>query len=123
MSRMDSAQKKPLILVLASTAVVYVWSLVFWYLFFILLSVEVLRIPIGLGGALYPLFFSIPVLAITFCYEVIALTVIKNPSKLLQRQRLVTLWLPVAVVSIGLVLFCPMDEQTSYLEYVVTKRF
>jgi len=42
--------------VLGKTMVIYIYSLIFWELFFDQFSHGMLEIPMGLDGALYPIF-------------------------------------------------------------------
>jgi hypothetical protein len=57
--------QRPWLWAASATLIVYFWALLFWYLFFDLFAWEMLHIPMGLGGAIYPSLFSVPVLAFT----------------------------------------------------------
>src|SRR6266853_1327424 len=114
--------QRPWLWALLVTLIVYVWAFVFWYLFFNLLSWEVLQIPMGLGGAIYPVFFSLPVVAFTGLYEVIIVKRRLFSSRIRQHYLPFTLGVPAILVPIALILFCPMDTQMSYLEYVLTQK-
>ncbi len=107
---------------LLATVIVYVWAVIFWYLFFNLLSWEVLQIPMGLGGALYPVFFTIPVLVATGIYEIVIVKKRRGSNRIQRHYLLITLWIPVAAVSLALILLCPMDTEMSYLEYLFTRK-
>ena len=113
---------KPRISVFLATLIVYVWALLFWYLFFVLLSWEVLQIPMGLGGAIYPVFFTLPVVVSTAFYEISIVQRRLVSPRIRQHYLLFTLGVPAAVVAVALILFCPMDTQMSYLGYVLTQR-
>jgi hypothetical protein len=111
---------------LTSTAIIYGWSLLFWFLFLNLFSWGVLRIPMGLGGAIYPALFTVPVLLGTLAWEVGVAFALEAFPALRSRTRLLTTWLPAALVALALVVACPMDtagsgEPTSYLGYVFSK--
>jgi hypothetical protein len=114
--------QRPWLWALLVTLILYVWAFVFWYLFFNLLSWEVLQIPMGLGGAIYPVFFSLPVVAFTGLYEVIIVKRRLFSPRIRQHYLLFTVGVPAILVPIALILFCPMDTQMSYLEYVLTQR-
>jgi hypothetical protein len=114
--------RRPWLWAASATFIVYLWTLVFWYLFFKLFAWEVLQIPMGQGGAVYPVLFSVPVLAFTAIYEIVVTTRRLNSERIRKSYLLFTLWIPVVVVTVALIVFCPMDTQMSFLEYVITQR-
>lgn len=113
---------RPWLWALSATAIVYLWSLLFWYLFFVLLAWEALQIPMGLGGAVYPALFSVPVLVLTAMYEISIAWRGLNSRGSRKRHLLLTLGLPATAVTITLILFCPMDTQMGFLQYVIAQR-
>jgi len=66
----------------------------------------------GLGGAFYPALFFIPVLTFSVIYQVILI------KFSFQKKKLWSLVLPLFLISIGLIVFCPMDNDGSYLRYI-----
>jgi hypothetical protein len=114
--------QRPWLWATSATLIVYVWALLFWYLFFILFAWEMLHIPMGLGGAIYPIFFSVPVLAFTAIYEIVVTRRRPYSERIRKSYLLFTLWVPAAVVTLALIAFCPMDTQMSFLQYVITQR-
>ena len=102
----------------AGVLVTVVWSVVFWYLFFVLLSWHVLKIPLGLGGAIYPVFFIIPVLIGAVVYQAVVASVFKPQEQPHWHLLLWRFFAPCAITSLLLAVFCPMDVQVSYLSYL-----
>ena len=101
----------------AGVFVTVVWSVVFWYLFFVLLSWHILKIPLGLGGAIYPVFFFVPVLVGSVVYQAVVAFIFRPE----QARRYFLLWrffAPCVITSLLLAIFCPMDVQSSYLSYL-----
>jgi hypothetical protein len=47
---------------LAATLIRCVWSLVFYYVWFLKFSWNVFRIPVGMTIIVYPFFFSLPII-------------------------------------------------------------
>ena len=103
---------------LISTACCFVWSIIFWAAFFVGLSWNVLHIPMGQAGAIYPVFFWPFVLIGSLVYEFIIGFFVKPAGISTLRQLTLTLWLPFIVIAILLIVFCPMDTQQSYLSYL-----
>lgn len=99
----------------------YVYSLLFWYFFFNRFAWHTLGIGMGLGGALYPVFFTVPVLVGVLIYEFGVQTVLRGRSVSTSMRLFLTLWLPFSLISFLLVLFCPMDSQYSFLEAFIRK--
>ncbi|HSN15822.1 MAG TPA: hypothetical protein VLT61_14410 [Anaeromyxobacteraceae bacterium] len=118
-----SRPRRPFLGPLAATAIVYAWSLAFWFFFLDLLAWGVFRIPMGLGGAIYPALFTVPVLLGTYAYELAAAFVLTMIPAKRSRELLLTMWLPAAIVAMALVVACPMDTAgsgapESFLGYV-----
>ena len=114
---MVALDRRPWLWAASATLIVYVWALLFWYLFFILFAWEMLHIPMGLGGAIYPSLFSVPVLASTAIYEIVVMRRRPYSERIRKSYLLFTLWVPAAVVTLALIAFCPMDTQMSFLQY------
>ena len=114
--------RRPWVWAASATFIIYVWTLVFWYLFFNLFAWEVLQVPMGHGGAVYPVLFTVPVIAATAVYEIVVAARRLHSERIRQRYLSFTLWIPLVVVTVALVVFCPMDTQTSFLTYVITQR-
>ena len=55
-----------------ATAINFAWAILFWLVFFVGLSWHVLRVPMGLGGAVYPALFFIPVLFGATAYQLVS---------------------------------------------------
>ena len=94
------------------------WAVLFWLVFIVGISWHVLRVPMGLGGAVYPALFILPVLVGSALYQVLVALVRRN-RVLSTRQVLVwSLWVPFVVIALCLVVWCPMDADQSYLGYL-----
>jgi hypothetical protein len=119
---MLAQEQRPWLWAASATLIVYAWALIFWYLFFVLLAWKVLQIPMGLGGAVYPVLFSIPVLVFTAIYEIIVTKRRLNSERIRKSYLLFTLLVPAAVVTVVLIVFCPMDTPMSFVRYVITQR-
>ena len=101
-----------------AAAFVIAWSLVFWFLFFVQLSWGLLKIPMGLAGAIYPVFFLIPVSIMSVIYQLVISRFFK--ARVSTRGRIM-LWrfaVPCVITSLVLMVFCPMDGQGLYLSYL-----
>jgi len=114
--------RRPWMWAASATFIIYVWTLVFWYLFFNLFAWEVLQVPMGQGGAVYPVLFTVPVIACTAFYEIFVAAARLNSERIRQRYLSFTLWIPLLVVTVALIVFCPMDTEMSFLMYVITQR-
>jgi hypothetical protein len=96
---------------------VLVWCVAFWLIWFVWLSWDIWRIPMGLGGALYPLFFGIPVLVGTVLGQ-LAMHLLLRRYPPTPMQAFAWLFaLPALIATIALIVFAPMDVEMSYLEY------
>lgn len=91
-----------------------IFSWLFWFLWFNLLSWEILGIGMGLGGALYFIFFTPPVLIAASIYEFIFALLLKNRVISRSKRLLYTLWLPFIIIAVLLIVFCPMDSPYWY---------
>ena len=114
--------RRPWLWAASATFIIYLWTLLFWYLFFDLFAWRVLQIPMGQAGAIYPVFFSVPVIACTAIYEIGVAARRVNSETIRKRYLSFTLWIPIIVVTVALIVFCPMDTQMSFLTYVITQR-
>ena len=108
---------------LIATICCFTWSIIFWAVFFVGLSWDVLHIPMGLGGSIYPVFFWPYILVGALIYEFSIGLFVKPDSISTYRQLTLTLWLPFAFIAIVLIVFCPMDTQQSYLSYLFSLLF
>jgi|SRR6267378_5410864 len=125
MAQVDAAlgvDRRPWLWAASTTFIIYLWTLLFWYLFFDLFAWGVLQIPMGQAGAIYPVFFSVPVIACTAIYEIGVAVRRLNSETIRKRYLSFTLWIPIVVVTVALIVFCPMDTQMSFLTYVITQR-
>jgi hypothetical protein len=94
-----------------ATSVVYTWSLLFWWLFFVVYAAGYLRLSLGLGGAVYPVLFTLPVLVLCTIYE----HVLRSYLDGAEVSSVVT-WsvvVPAALASLLLVIFSPTDSESS----------
>ena len=89
-------------------------GLAFWYVVLVQVSRGLFDAPLGLGGALYPVFFSLPVFAAVFLYELALERALPERASSLGWR----LALPLCVVLLMLVILCPMDSELSYLGWV-----
>ena len=87
------------------------YSLLFFRFWFAWLSWEKLQIPMGEAGAIYPVFFLPPVLLGSLIYQtLLQSSFIKVKSKLSFRF-LSSLVFPIIIISVLLILFCPIEGQ------------
>lgn len=108
--------EKKYIWALKSTGIGFLWSLLFWYLVFNLFAWYVLAVPMGLVAAIYPLFFSLPVLCLLFGYEILIANFINEKAFLKNHKYFWTLGLPMLLISISLILFCPTETGNFFIE-------
>ena len=93
------------------------WSLAFWYIFIVKIAHEVYGVPLGLGGAVYPVFFLPVVFGGTSLYAGVIRWLL--PARSLSNLRLsfVGLGVPILIATLGLLVFCPTDGPgESFLE-------
>lgn len=105
---------RSLIWAVLSITLCYGWALVFWRLFFIKLSWEIMSIPMGLGGALYPKIFTLPILIGTVFYQIVLFFIIRNTIVTNFKRLMFTLWIPFVVIAVLLIICCPMDINQSF---------
>ena len=91
----------------AATALVELWALVFWWLFLVQLAYDHFQIGLGLGGALYPVFFTPPIVAGVAAYQVLVRRLGNGSST--RAVMALTVVIPSLIVTILLVLLCPTD--------------
>ncbi len=93
-----------------------VYSYIFWFLWIVLLSHEFLNLGLGMGGALYPVFFFIPVLIGAAFYEIVAGAILLRFPVSVANRLWITLWIPFLLISILLLVFCPVDGASNYFQ-------
>ena len=94
------------------------WAVLFWAVFFVGISEHVLRVPMGLGGAVYPALFIVPVFVGSMVYQ-LAILLLRRRRDFSKREFVLwSLCVPSLVISACLVVFCPMDTDQSYLGYL-----
>lgn len=110
---------RPIMWPLTASILCLIWSLVFWFIFFDQISYGILRIPMGLGGALYYIFFAIPVIIGSFVYEIIVHQIFRYRGASLKKHtfHIIYFGIPFLLISILLIVFCPMDVESTYIEY------
>ena len=93
------------------------WSVLFWYIFLVKIAYGVYGVPLGLGGALYPIFFLPPVVVGTSLYSgALRWRFLDRPPSGV-RLSLLSLGIPVVLATIALLVFCPTDSSgESFLE-------
>jgi hypothetical protein len=97
---------------LFATVLVLALAWAFWAVFFVGIAWTWLRVPMGLGGAVYPVLFTLPVVVMTGMYQrVITLDEESGTKRLLMVRILV----PLSSICLGLVALCPMDSPESFL--------
>jgi hypothetical protein len=75
-----------------------------------------LGIGIGLAGALYPLFFTVPVLLGALAYLLFVERVVGLPRRGKGVRFVWRLAIPFALIAVGLAFFTPIDGHGTYLE-------
>ncbi len=99
---------------------VLAWCVAFWGIWFVWLSWDVWRIPMGLGGAIYPILFWKPVLLGAVLAQVLMHFPLRRYPPTRRQAFALLVASPALIATIGLVVFCPMDVQMSYLDYFRT---
>jgi hypothetical protein len=85
-------------------------SLAFWYAFFQIYAWETLHVPMGLGGAVYPAFFSLPVIIGTLGYQLgLGAVAVKLNRPAVGASPLWRVITPSLLIVVALVLWCPTD--------------
>lgn len=90
------------------------FSLLFHKVWFTWLSWEILHIPMGLGGAIYYIFFIGPVLVGAALYQVPAQILLSRAKASLRYRLVVSFLIPFAAIAMLLIVNCPMDHDLSY---------
>ena len=98
------------------------WAIGFWAVFFVYLSRNVFEVPMGLEGAIYPALFWPYVLVGALLWEMLAGAFLRSRCTSQAKKLFVTLWVPFLILSVLLVLFCPMDGPESYLSYILSHK-
>ncbi|HSM51305.1 MAG TPA: hypothetical protein VLA75_07895 [Thermoanaerobaculia bacterium] len=88
------------------------WSLLVWRGLIVGVGWQLCRVPMGLGGALYPKLFAVPVLVGAF---LLAVLLVRLPWPSRKSAAAVSLAVPIALATLLLVIFCPMDGEGSFL--------
>ena len=116
-----SLPDRPFVWSVTVAGLTLVCSILFWAAVVVGIGWNLLRVPIGLGGALYPKLFAVPVLLGTLAYVLVIATLLRP------RSRRAFVWLslgvPLIVAPALLVAFCPMDSDESFLLSVLGRLF
>lgn len=115
---MKQLMQQPYRWLMVATALNVLWALLFWAGFFVGIAWHLLEIPMGLGGAVYPAIFLGPVFVGSLVYQLILLMLRRNRVLSDRRMFFWSLVLPCLVISVALVVFCPMDADQSFLGYI-----
>ena len=75
----------------------------------------------GLGGAIYPAFFLAPVAVLSLAYQILAIIIKKSILMSKWQLFVISLAIPFFLISATLVLFCPMDESTTFIGYFLSR--
>ncbi len=105
------------VLPLISVILVTLWSLLFWWIIIIKLSRNLLNVPIGMGGSIYFVFFTPPIIIGSSLYVVLIYKLFKNIS--LAKLHILYILIPCIIISILLIIFCPIDVDSSYIGYII----
>ena len=90
------------------------FSLLFHKVWFTWLSWGILHIPMGLGGAIYYIFFIGPVLVGSSLYQVPTQILLVRAKAPLKYRLVFSFLIPFTVIAILLIANCPMDNNQSY---------
>ena len=102
----------------AATVINVTWAVLCWLVFFVGISGNIFHVPMGLGGAVYPTFFLLPVFGGSVLYELLVVFFRRDRDLSTRQLLLLSLWIPFALIAVCLVVFCPMDIDQSYLSYL-----
>ena len=91
------------------------FSYLFWAIWFYLISRKMFGIGMGLGGALYYIFFTVPVLVGSLLYQFLLRLALKRKDVSYRRKLFLHYCVPFAAIAFLLMLFCPMDGSKPYL--------
>ena len=100
---------------LLSILILLGWSILFWQAFIVGLAHHYFEIPIGLGGALYLMFFLPPVLIGSAIYQLVLHKFLNEFS--FKKWLIFSIFIPLFIITICLVLFCPVESNQSFLGY------
>jgi len=95
--------------VIGSVISAVIYSLIFFKFWFAWLSWEKLHIPTGEAGAIYPVFFLPPVFIGSLIYQALLQSCFTKVKLNLSMRFLLSLALPIVIISILLIVFCPID--------------
>jgi hypothetical protein len=85
------------------------WAFAIWWFFIVGILLERYHLSLGLGAAVYPVFFTIPVVLFALLYGRSARNWLRN-THASRATWLIVFWLaPTLVTAIGLLVFCPRD--------------
>ena len=101
---------------LLSIVILVIWSVLFWHVFIVEWSHKKMHVPIGMGGAIYFMFFLPPVFIGSAIYQLIVYKIMKEMA--VQKWFLISILLPLTAISILLLVFCPIESELSYLAYL-----
>jgi predicted ABC-type exoprotein transport system permease subunit len=99
------------------------FSLLFHKVWFVWLSWEVLHIPMGLGGAIYYIFFIGPVLVGSLLYQAAAQVILFRAKAPLRYRFVISFLVPFAVIAGLLIMNCPMEGEQSYTRAFLSTLF
>lgn len=94
---------------MGSSVLTCAWSVLFWYVFLVRIAYGVYGVPLGLGGAVYPVFFVPLVFAATCLYAVATRWLLADRRLSDLRLFLLGFAVPALFSTVGLLVFCPTD--------------
>jgi hypothetical protein len=109
---------RPILWPIIATIICLLWSYLLWFFMFYLFSWEILKIPMGLGGAYYYILFTGPILFGSLIYEFLFNLFAQKFKFPINIIYILSLILPIFIISILLIIFCPMDVDESYFKYI-----
>lgn len=117
MQKIITKEKYKRILPLFGVVVCTLWALLFWWFVIVKLFQGIVGVNIGLGGAVYFIFFTPIVIVIACIYELFVYKFFKNNNLIM--LNLLMILLPCLFISIMLIVFCPTESGGSLIEILV----
>ena len=117
---MKLGDRYSVIWILGAPILCLTWAIMFWGVFFVFLSWEILKIPMGEGGAVYPGLFWSYVLGGAMAWELCVAAHCRARSCSRIWAFCISIMIPCILTSLALIMFCPMDVQQSYLSYLLS---
>jgi membrane protease YdiL (CAAX protease family) len=102
-----------------SCILIIIIAVIFWEIFLVQYIYEHLKLPLGLGGAVYPALFAVPVLAGAAVWQIFINNKLKNESNL--KRIILTVVVPSAIAMLLLFIFCPTDTESSLPRLLLEK--